>query len=837
MAVNFHLDDWTDLNTMGPDSNEIGSFGTASLGVMTENDLGKDDLIDYMSIELESAASLSFNIETVNAAKFTIYQLQSKNGKNNVVTYSLKSLQSSTVKANASLSTKNLLLGAGTYYLCMAGTDKKAEIANYTITVNDKSVFYTQGDNSDDWGDMKSMGAEGAVAKIEAPVIAAGVLIEDGWVGYGDAIDYTEITLASATKLSLDVSATDAAKITIYQLQSKTTKGVTTYSLKSLQGTALKKGTQVSTKGLLLEAGTYYIAMESTNAKSGGSASYTVAVNDNSVFYTEGDALDNWGDMKSLGAEGAVAKIEAPVIAAGVLIEDGWVGYGDAIDYTEITLASATKLSLDVSATDAAKITIYQLQSKTTKDVTTYSLKSLQGTAVKKDTQVSTKGLLLEAGTYYLAMESTNAKSGGSASYTVAVNDNSVFYTEGDALDNWGDMKSLGAEGAVAKIEAPVIAAGVLIEDGWVGYGDAIDYTEITLASATKLSLDVSATDAAKITIYQLQSKTAKDVTTYSLKSLQGTALKKDTQVSTKGLLLEAGTYYLAMESTNAKSGGGANYTVAVNDSSVFYTEGDAYDNWGDMKSMGADGAVAKIEAPVIAAGALIEDGWVGYGDAIDYIEFTLETAASLVFDVSATDAAKFTVYQLQSKTSKDVTTYSLKSLQNTTLKAGVPTATKSLLLTEGKYYLAMESTNAKSGGSASYTVAVNDANSIFFPKGDNTNDTWKAVSDGAAVALNEQIEGWVGFGDTADFYKFEVAEAGQISLVLDDDTRNALSAKEIKLACLDANGKNIALSAIDGDAVNSSKSLAEGVYYLGISCANPQKYNTSYGLSVGMLA
>ena len=132
--------------------------------------------------------------------------------------------------------------------------------------------------------------------------------------------------------------------------------------------------------------------------------------------------------------------------------------------------------------------------------------------------------------------------------------------------------------------------------------------------------------------------------------------------------------------------------------------------------------------------------------------------------------------------------------------------------------------------------VAVN-GDSTFFPKGDNTNDTWNAVSDGAAVALDEQIEGWVGFGDTADFYKFEVVEAGQISLVLDDDTRNALSAKEIKLTCLDAKGKNIALSALSGNLVNSSKSLAEGEYYLGISCANAQKYNTSYGLSVGMLA
>ena len=106
-----------------------------------------------------------------------------------------------------------------------------------------------------------------------------------------------------------------------------------------------------------------------------------------------------------------------------------------------------------------------------------------------------------------------------------------------------------------------------------------------------------------------------------------------------------------------------------------------------------------------------------------------------------------------------------------------------------------------------------------------------------AVVALGDALAGWVGFGDTADFYKFEVADAGKISIVLDDDTSAALTGKQIKFSCLDAKGKNVSLAAFKGGTLDSSKALAAGEYYLGITCANTQKYDTSYNVSIGMLA
>ncbi len=94
-----------------------------------------------------------------------------------------------------------------------------------------------------------------------------------------------------------------------------------------------------------------------------------------------------------------------------------------------------------------------------------------------------------------------------------------------------------------------------------------------------------------------------------------------------------------------------------------------------------------------------------------------------------------------------------------------------------------------------------------------------------------------MGFGNASDFIKFELAGDGQIQLTLDDDTRNAFASKQIKLTCLDANGKSVALGALDGNILLSKKPVAVGEYYLGVTCANVKKYDTSYSVTTGLLA
>ena len=143
----------------------------------------------------------------------------------------------------------------------------------------EETEYYTDGDNSDDWTDMKTMGADGEVGDV-------GTLDEYSWdvlsdlVGYGDSVDYAAFTLDSASTLSFSINATGAVKFTIYQLiQNKNGS----YSLKALQTTTLSydkyfEDYEAVTKGLLLQAGTYYFSVTSTNADKGGSAYYDVSV-------------------------------------------------------------------------------------------------------------------------------------------------------------------------------------------------------------------------------------------------------------------------------------------------------------------------------------------------------------------------------------------------------------------------------------------------------------------------------------------------------------------------------------------------------------------------------
>ena len=395
---------------------------------------GKLDAADFTKIELATAAKLSFNLYSGQAAKFTVWQLVEGKDKKGATTYTMKSLQSTTLKggyAGVSTSKKPLLLEAGEYYVSMelSNAKKAGEDGYYSVMIDDSpsaTEFYTQAINYDDGDDMKTRGPSGHFTRLGTITEdnLEGALVSDDWVGFSDSIDYMQFTLESAAKLGFHVSATDATKFTVWQLNEKTDKiGVKTYSLKSLQSVTLKKEgvndywANTSGKPLILDAGTYYLSMESTNAKKGGSATYSISLS-GAEFYHRCDNGDDWGDMKTDGAYGLVGDA-GTLSAVGVILED-WVGYGDAIDYKEFTLNRKTSLSFSVHAEDDAKFTVWRLDGKTNKKgVTTYSLKALGSVRIAAGNTERTQGFNLDAGAYYFSMESVNAKKGASCDYTV----------------------------------------------------------------------------------------------------------------------------------------------------------------------------------------------------------------------------------------------------------------------------------------------------------------------------------------------------------------------------------------------------------------------------------
>ena len=410
------------------------------------------DVADYAKIVLGNAARLVFTIDSTDAVKFVVSKLNKSTGKNGKVTYSVKELQTTsfTLKKGATSvagDTKGLLLESGEYYISMQSTNyKKGGAAFYNVTLNaDASDFFIKGDNSDDWHDVKSAGAGGAVGD-EGAITDGTSDVFSGWVGFGDVVDYKSFRVGSSVKLSFALGASDKTKFTIWKLNSKTDKkGITTYSLNSLQSTSLakdrKSGTYAaSTKTLLLDEGTYYFSVESTNAKKGGNADYTVDLNsDASVFFVNGDdGANNWvydKKTKTLNSDECFVTTNITSATGEILLDkkavdtewSNFVGYGDAADYAKITLSSAANLSFSLTAADAAKFVIYKLVEGTGKKSGTFTLKSLQSTKLKKSKGASiytadTKALALDEGEYFISMESTNSKKGGAAYYKVELN-------------------------------------------------------------------------------------------------------------------------------------------------------------------------------------------------------------------------------------------------------------------------------------------------------------------------------------------------------------------------------------------------------------------------------
>ncbi|MBQ7178261.1 MAG: hypothetical protein IJS08_12670 [Victivallales bacterium] len=542
-------------------------------------------------------------------------------------------------------------------------------------------------------------------------------------------------------------------------------------------------------------------------------------------YYCQVRALDSVGnasewseavpfdiEIANFDEDETITKINTPVL--------GSLGFDDNL--TDTLTLQMEYAGLYVLTGEFGSLNASLTLAKGTKSIATGSIKN--GVL----TFNSGKPALLDGDTEYTITLKNTDKGKSASEYSIKATASAIF-DRIDNSDDWTDLKTNGADSSEINTLGEISEeSGLLVGDGWVGYGDSVDYMSFQLTSAANLSLNFTSTDATKAIIYTLNESNN------SLKALQTNTLKLsdgEYKATGKALLLNAGTYYIAVTSTNAAKGGNADYTVSVNEASLFYTKGEDFDDWTDLKDNGADGEVDKLGKVTADSGKLVEDGWVGYGDAIDYAEFTLDSAASLAFDLTSTDAAKFTVYQLLTKENKGVTTYSLKSLQSTTLKANVNATTKTLLLGEGNYYVAMESTNAKKGGNADYTIALRTQDSVFFSQGNNSDDDWNAPNLTCLTLGEVEEEDWVGFGDANDYRQFTIEEDGFYSFGISGVTNN------VKLTLYAVNGdklksiKSVSATAKNGTAEIKDVCLPAGdtQYILGVTATNANKAQNSY--------
>ena len=788
------------------------------------NYVGYGDDTDFARIHLDSTAKVSFILEAADNAKFTIYSL-TEVMKKGVKTPNLKALQTTVIKKSKGAGmgmalSKGLQLAAGDYYISMQATNAaKGGTAYYNVKLNKRDcaglpvieVYDVSEDADDGWNDWlcsRKKGLNPDEPEFVVNALKSGsstVLLDDNpisiaawdnYVGYGDDTDFAKITLSSAAKLSFTINSTDAVKFIIYSLEEREDgKGGVTYTQNAVQTTILKKAKNATeysgtTEALLIDAGEYYVSVQSTNASKGGSAYYNVAMKDDSVFYTAGNNTDDWTDLKTKGEFGQVGSVGVIGSTSSAILED-WVGFGDAVDYKRFTLNSAARISFSASASDETVFSVWRLVETEKAGATVFSLQSLSTVTLAKpktgtEYAGTTEAILLEAGDYYFSMESVNAATGGNADYRVNLNAGaSTFFTAGDNSDDWTELRTDGPDGDVGDVGVIGSTTSLVLKD-WVGYGDEIDYKLFTIESAAKLSFTVTASDAAVFTLYRLNEYEERGETVYSLTELQAVSLTKpktgEASANTKSHLLEAGDYYFSMKGVNAATGGSASYTVSVNASgSEFFVDGDNLDDWTNLKTEGADGAVGDA-GTIDPETTLVFESWVGFGDAVDYAGFSIESAAKLSFTVTATDSVKFTIYQLVESWRNEEPVYSLQSLQTTTVTvasgaAEQTAATSALLLDEGTYYFCVESVNAASGRGGYYTINVNVPSSVFFIDGDNSDDWTDLETEGEDGEVGEigtvdqdstlLMDNWVGYGDAVDYAGFTVDNAAKIRFTL----------------------------------------------------------------------
>ena len=354
-----------------------------------------------------------------------------------------------------------------------------------------------------------------------------------------DEYDFAMLTLNNAAKVSLTVTATDKAKVTIYSVVAtgSNSEGETTYTRKAVQTTALKwdkdaKVYTVDTKSLLLDrtlsGSGYFISVQSTNANARtnpGSAFYNVEVNNKVVkgkeqthYYSDGDDnLDDWLCNKAGERNYRVAMTFLPVsvnsLTAKIQVDDegihhthtdlqknvvefnNFVGFGDAADYRRLVLTSPMLLSFSITATDKAKVVISRIDynEKTQK----YTEKKLQTTALKLDKttglyKIDTAACKLPAnnsdgqtGVYYISVQSTNAKTGGEAYYNVTVNSSaSTFYVDSDdGTNGWLYNKKTDAANYNTSLKSNDIVSGanpICLEAGTFEAMVNIDGNDVT---------------------------------------------------------------------------------------------------------------------------------------------------------------------------------------------------------------------------------------------------------------------------------------------------------------------------------------------------------------------
>ena len=619
--------------------------------------------------------------------------------------------------------------------------------------------------------------------------------IWDEWVGCGDEYDYRVFRLDCAARISFTINSSDNVKLTVFEFAKNSRGNPYRKQILSVSPGKTQKywdpdmedweypewDYSKNTKGKLFDKEKdYYICVQSTNATTGGSADYSLEIWDSRDFTQSNDIYNDWGDLKDNGDDSTLYDDAGTLVPGMSRVLSGWVGYGDELDYCKFSLGSRAKVKFQINASEKVKFTIYRLtgipghyalkQVQTSTTAKTKIYRDEYGDLVEPDWAYSSKtaAKTLAAGDYYICVKNPDAAKGGDADYEVNfLSDDSKFYdtiaynkvygpeqkTPDNGWNNWlydsktqktvnqdvWDRSGIALDENTAEI---VLDSGEIsfehngkVFHNFVGQGDECDFAIIRLNSAARLVFNIDSTDAAQFSVYRL-TQNVKGI--YEMKTIQTSSLLLNQEtngfhVTTPGIMLNEGQYFISMQSQNADIGGSAYYNVTLDQTqSVFFTKAD--DGSNNFYNPYHSNNIGVLDGTQ----DVLTESWVGYGDEIDYYGFSLNTsAAKLGFTIQTTDDVIFSVSSV-GLNKKGV--YALTELLTTTIQVkgeGMIVSTKMLAMKEGEYCFSVKSANASRGGSADYTVRlsemssfqVQDASALSMPETDPIADSL-AITD-----------------------------------------------------------------------------------------------------------
>ncbi len=297
--------------------------------------------------------------------------------------------------------------------------------------------------------------------------------------------------------------------------------------------------------------------------------------------------------------------------------------------------------------------------------------------------------------------------------------------------------------------------------DEYVGLGDACDMYCFEVAEAGEFNLTLTGLEAKTMLClyeYDLAKDSYKKVKSVSAKTDKTTG---ETSASLDDLLLDAGAYYLeVMSGDKGKGKCNTDYSLEITPD---YFPSASVDEF-DFK--GGAGAPETMDLNPQADSST--SGWVGFGDPQDVYQFEVDSAGEFDFALTDLEAkASLCLYWYDAERDR------YQRIRNASAKTDKVTGENiasfnNILLESGTYYLEVLSGDKGKGKcNTDYTLEIEGD---YFPE-PTADNTWENAE---LVDPDVSIEGFVGFGDACDCYKFEVDSLTSFDFDLAGEDRNA---------------------------------------------------------------